>query len=316
MIKHDPDATPGAKLLRLFQKLMLDGRRHFQTDLAAYLGCSSQTVMRLIAEIENVIGENLVTGLEKHRRWYQIRSISRNMLGLEFEELRYLAVCRDLAEPYLPKHVKERVDQSIFKFSMFMADQEFADGQKERKSHIGYCAKGWIDYTPFFGFLGLLTQAMEEKRICLVRYKAAGAKQAKGHRFAPARIISMNNALYALGAGVTEDFKSLRHLTSLAIHRIEDVVMTDRPVLFTIPHEEVGLFGLPWHEPKKFRIHFKPGKAVEYVKERIWSDKQRFYPQADNSLILELESCSQPEVEAWVRSFGDVATFLLEDDHE
>lgn len=315
MIKQDADATTGVKLLRLYQKLMLDGRRHFQTDLAVYLNCSPQTVMRLISEIESVIGSNLVTGLEKHRRWYQIRSISRNMLGLEFEELRYLAICRDLAEPYLSKQVKERVDKSIFNFSILMADQEFSVGQSLNKNQIAYCTKGWIDYTPYFGFLETLSQAMELERICLVRYKAAGAKQAKEHRFAPARILSMNNALYALGAGVSEDFKSMRHLTSLAIHRIKDVVLTDKPILFTIPHEEIGLFGLPWHEPKKFRIYFKPGRVVEYVKERVWSGKQKLYPQADNSLILELESCSQPEVEAWVRSFGDDAQLLPDDNY-
>lgn len=121
----DDDATTAQRALRLYQKLLLDGRRHFQTDLAEYLNCSVQTVMRLITEIEGVIGANLVTGLEKHRRWYQIRSISRNMLGLDFEELRYLSVCRDLAAPYLSEEVKSRIDNSIFNFSMLMADREW-----------------------------------------------------------------------------------------------------------------------------------------------------------------------------------------------
>ena len=69
----DADATTAQRALRLYQKLLLDGRRHFQADLADYLGCSPQTVMRLIAEIEGMVGPSLVTGLEKHKRWYQIR---------------------------------------------------------------------------------------------------------------------------------------------------------------------------------------------------------------------------------------------------
>lgn len=112
----NPNATSVERALRLYQKLLLDGRRHFQSDLAEYLSCSPQTVMRLIAEIEGVIGASLVTGLEKHRRWYQIKSVSRNRLGLEFEELRYLSICRDLAEPYLPEQVKNRVDQKHIQF--------------------------------------------------------------------------------------------------------------------------------------------------------------------------------------------------------
>ena len=54
----DDDATTAQRALRLYQKLLLDGRRHFQTDLAEYLNCSVQTVMRLITEIEGVIGAN------------------------------------------------------------------------------------------------------------------------------------------------------------------------------------------------------------------------------------------------------------------
>lgn len=100
--KFDSDSSMAQKALRLYQKLLLDGRRHYQGDLANYLNCSRQTVMRLIAEIESVVGDALVTGIDKRQRWYQIKSVSRNRLGLEFEELRFLSICRDLAEPYLP----------------------------------------------------------------------------------------------------------------------------------------------------------------------------------------------------------------------
>lgn len=78
MRKHD-GATKGNKLLRLFHLLMLDGRRHFQQDLQEYLNCSKQTVLRLIDEIEGVIGANLTSGLEKKKRWYQIRSLTSHV---------------------------------------------------------------------------------------------------------------------------------------------------------------------------------------------------------------------------------------------
>lgn len=111
MLKQD-DASKNNKLLRLFQRLMLDGRRHYQSDLAEWLNCSRQTIIRLVGEIEGVIGTSLESGMDEHRRWYQIRSISRSRLGLDFEELRYLAICRDLAAPYLPEQVRERVDRA------------------------------------------------------------------------------------------------------------------------------------------------------------------------------------------------------------
>ncbi len=310
MQKLDSDSTTGAKLLRLFQKLMLDGRKHYQADLATFLNCSKQTVMRLIAEIEGVIGASLETGLNRHRRWYQIKAISRNRLGLEFEELRYLSICRDLAAPYLPDQIKKRVDESIFNFSMLMADQGFAEREKAQKQQCAFFSKGRIDYSPHFEHIERLVQAMEGKRICLVRYKAAGKSKAKEHRFAVSRIVSMNNALYTLGAGVTEDFKEMRHLTNLAVHRIKDVILTDKLVPFAIPDADPGMFGLPWHEPRTFRIRFKPGKVADYVRERIWADNQRLEELEDGSLLLELTTRSEPEVVAWVRSFGEDAELL------
>lgn len=308
--KQDADASTATKTLRLYQKLLLDGRKHFQTDLAEYLNCSVQTVMRLIAEIEGVIGACLVTGLERHRRWYQIRSVSRNMLGLDFEELRYLSICRDLAAPYLPKQIKKRVDESIFNFSLLMADTAYAEREKVQKPQFVFHNKGWIDYSPHFKHLESLVNAAEKKHICLVRYKAAGSTQSKEHRFAPHRIVSMNNALYALGAGVTDDLKNLRHFTNLAVHRIEDVTLTDKPILFDIPDSDPAMFGLPWHEPRTFRIRFKPGRVSDYVRERIWADTQKFYEQKDGGVVLEITSRSEPELTAWVRSFGEDAALL------
>ncbi len=304
------DATAAQRALRLYQKLLLDGCRHFQTDLADYLGCSPQTVMRLIAEIEGMIGPSLVTGVEKHKRWYQIRSVSRNRLGLEFEELLYLSVCRDLAEPYLPEQVKRRVDNSIFNFSVLMADQEYAEREKAQKEQIGYCAKGWIDYTPFFAVLEDLVTAIDDKQICLVRYQALAKKHVREHRLAARKIVSMNSALYVLGATVADNFRDMGKLVSFAVHRIKDVTLTDKKWHFHLADEDLGMFGVPSHEPKVFRIRFNTERAAQYVCERIWSDQQKMWREPDDSLILEMVSRSEPEVVAWVRSFGEDAELL------
>lgn len=225
MQKMDLDTSPGAKLLGLFQKLMLDGRRHYQANLAEEFNCSRQTVMRMVADIEAVVGTSLETGMDRHRRWYQIRSYSHRSLGLDFEELRYLSICRDLATPYLSEEVKNRVDDSILNLSMLLADQEYAEREKVQKQQFGFSTKGRIDYSPHFGHIESLIKAGEHKLVCLVQYKAAGADCPKEHRFAPSRIISMNNALYALGADTEDDFRGMRHLTNLAIHRIIDITV-------------------------------------------------------------------------------------------
>ena len=117
----------------------------------------------------------------------------------------------------------------------------------------------------------------------------------------------MNGALYVLGAAIAEDFNEVRHLINLAVHRIKDVIHTDKCIEFSIPEENLGMFGLPWHEPRTFRIGFKPGKVADYVRERIWADRQHLEELSDGGLILEITTRSEPELMAWVRSFGDEA---------
>ena len=302
-IKRDMDATTGTKLLKLFQRLMLDGRRHFQTDLADWLNCSKQTIIRLTGEIEGVIGASMRTGLEQRRRWYQICPQNNRHLGLDFEELRYMRICRELASPYLPEQIGRRVDDSIFRFSLLMADAAYLD--KASASRFSFFSKGRIDYTPHFAHIEELMQALEEKRICLVRYKAAGQNTVKVHRFAPGRMVSMNNALYVLGADVLEDFKTMRHLTSLAVHRIQNVTQTDKPIQFEIPQADLGMFGLPWHEPRTYRIRFKPGKVSDYIRERVWSESQKLVEMKDGGVLLQIITGSEIELESWIKSFGD-----------
>lgn len=309
--KIAPDLTAGLKLLHLFRKLMLDGRRHFQLDLAYELQCSPQTVSRLIGEIESFVGTGLERGTEKRRRWYRIKTVNRSRLALDHEEIRYLSVCRDLAGSALPAQIRDRVDDTIFSLSVLLADADYAGRDRAQQPQVSFFPKGRIDYTGHYDAIEALARAIDERRICLVRYKASGSGEVKEHRFAPGRMAAMNGALYVLGAGVTEDFREFRHLTNFAVHRIQDVTVTDKLCSFTIPQADPGGFGLPWHEPRRFHIRFKPGKAADYVRERIWASEQRQEELEDGSLALEFVSRSEPEVMAWVRGFGEEAEFIV-----
>jgi hypothetical protein len=201
------------------------------------------------------------------------------------------------------------VDDTIFNLSVLMADQGFAEREKAQKTQFTFFSKGYIDYTSHFAHIEKLLQAAEDHLICLVRYKAAGKSEDREHRFAPNRIVSMNGALYVLGAGVTDNFREIRHLTNMAIHRITDVTLTERQFIFVMPEVEPNTFGLPWQESRTFNICFKAGKAADYVRERIWADNQTLVDTEDGGVLLKLTTRSEPEIMAWVRSFGDEASF-------
>lgn len=289
---------------------MAEGKKHYLSDLAQELNCSSQTILRLIMVIEAEIGINLKTGKDGIRRWYQIESISRSRLGLEYEELRYLAICRDLASPYLPEQVKKRVDESLLNFSLLMSDNAYAGREGVQKEQFVFFSKGYIDYTKHYNTIEKLLKAIDTQMICLIRYKAAGKSEIKEHKFAPHKFVSMNGTLYCLGATVENNYIKMKHYNSFPIHRIIDIISTDKPMKFEIPDVELNMFGLPWHEPRTFKIQFKAGGSTDYVKERIWAKNQKITECEDGGIILEITTKSEPELTAWVRSFGDDAKFI------
>jgi hypothetical protein len=127
---------------------------------------------------------------------------------------------------------------------------------------------------------------------------------------APRRMVGMSNAPYVIGADLTDNLLEIRHLSNLSVHRILDVILTERKYRMELPEASPDEFGLPWHEPHNFRIFFKPGKAVDYVREGIWSENKRFVENDDESLSLELTTRSEPELQAGVRSFGDAVCMV------
>lgn len=289
---------------------MIEGKKHYLSDLAKDFNCSSQTILRLIMTIEEEICINLKTGKDGVKRWYQIESISRSRLGLDFEELRYLAICRDLASPYLPEQVKKRVDESLLNFSLLMSDSAYAGRENIQKEQFAFFSKGYIDYTKHYSAIEKLLKAVDQKMICIIRYKAAGKNEIKEHRFAPHKFVSMSGTLYCLGATVENNFIKMKHYNSFPIHRIIDVISTDKLIQFEIPNVELNMFGLPWHEPRTFKIQFKAGRSADYVKERIWADNQKITDLEDGGILLEITTRSEPELTSWVRSFGDEAKFI------
>ncbi len=303
MIKQDEDSSYGRKLLRLFRLLLADRRPHYLTDLYQSLNCSPQTILRLMDEIEGEVGISLQKGKDGRRRWFKLMPLNRTgRLLLDNEDLRFLQICRDLADPYLPAQMKKRVDARLWELSLQLS--ELTPDSESDTVRFTFFSKGYIDYTPFYDRISTLLDASQEHAVCLVHYRPSGEEKIKEHYLVPYRIASMNSALYVLGTYVADDFMTPRHSGSLAVHRLLKVRKTGHITSFEPPQVSSNSFGLPWHEPRTFKIRFKKGKSADYVRERIWASHQRFSEDTDGHLILEITTTSEPELRSWVRSFG------------
>lgn len=306
--KLNDDASPRDKLLVLYQRLTLDGRRHFQADVARDLACSPQTVARLIGVIDRHLGKDveIESGLEDRRRYYRLRSRAEDKaLGFSFEELRFLANCRDLAAPYLPEGVAQRIDRTLTSLAL-----QLGEGSPSLAGPaIGFRSKGYIDYAPHLGTIATLRGAIARRQVCRVDYKAGGRQKAEPYRYAPGRILAMSGTLYVQGYRLAEGSLLRERPTTFALHRIARVTPTGEYFRFNACDDDARRFGLNWHEPKRVRIHVA-AQAADYVRDRIWSDDQIIEDRPDGSIVLTVATTSEKELKAWVWSFGDAAEVI------
>lgn len=307
--KRNQESRPRDKLLSLYQRLTLDGRKHFQADIARELDCSAQTVARLIGVIANHLskGVTIEEGVESRRRYYRLRSATEEKaLGFSFEELRYLAICRDLAAPFLSDDTARRIGRSLTALALQLGE---GTGASLAGEQIGFRSKGSIDYTPHLPMIATLRQAIEKREVCDILYRAGGRASERRYRYAPGRILAMSGTLYVLGFRLADTSLLAERPTTFSLHRISQVLPTGEYFRFHAVADDSKAFGLIWHEPKRMAVRIAP-EAADYVRDRIWSDDQMIEDQPDGGIVLTIRTTSEREFRAWVGSFLGLAEIV------
>ncbi|MDE2514451.1 MAG: WYL domain-containing protein [Rhodospirillales bacterium] len=307
--KRNPESRPRDKLLSLYQRLTLDGRKHFQADIARVLECSPQTVARLIGVISDHLSKDVAieSGLEGRRRYYRLRSATEETaLGFSFEELRYLAICRDLAAPFLSDETARRIGRSLTTLALQLGEGAGASLAGEQ---IGFRSKGSIDYTPHLPMIAALRQAIEKREVCDILYRAGGRSSDRHYRYAPGRILAMSGTLYVLGFRLSDGSLLAERPTTFSLHRVREVLPTGEYFRFHAIPDDSKAFGLIWHEPRLMAARIAP-EAADYVRDRVWSNDQIIEDQPDGGIVLTIRTTSEREFRAWVGSFLGLAEII------
>ena len=91
-----PDRSRGMNLISLFAKLFFSGREYSLSDLASQLGCSKQTVLSLVGELEQQHWIIIDSELRQGRRYFSMRksNLSKTRMALTDEEMEVPLMCR------------------------------------------------------------------------------------------------------------------------------------------------------------------------------------------------------------------------------
>jgi len=310
MAQKKDDRTAAERAVALYILLLLSGREHTLSSLAEEFNCSKQAILKTIQAIESR-GDEIDSGFRGRERYYRIKAPrSRPHFGLTPRDIQQLVLCRDMLLRFLPKSMLERLDKLLGASTTLMHDYSKRDDALSSVCRAEI--KGRIDYEPFTAIFEDAEKAIRERRLCRVAYRSLGNNPARELVFAPLLFLNLRESFYLRGMKVG-DAPPHAELASklLAVHRIErfDMLTTTHRIETPPDTTKADSFGLWKDTPFRVRVSFKKSAAT-YVRERIWSTDQLIEYAEDESLILEFTATSQPEVIAWILSFGDSAECL------
>ena len=305
--------TYGQKLISLFARLLFSKQSHSLTELSRMLGCSKQTVLRLVRDIKMAYGVDIEETIENSRKYYRIkrRIGTDSSLNLTETELSVLHMCRAFTEHLLGRKLFEEATQALEK------SQAHLPGDRRIYSkHFATIIPGSIDYTGHHQIIRSLIRAMDECKVCQVTYKKIMADRAKTFYIKPLKIFSHKDTIYLharMARYPGKPYKEPDFDPLLAIHRLKNLEITERSFEF---HKDYDFekffnqnFGVIKEEAFEVELEFT-GYPAKYVAERIWSPDQKLTEKKDGTVKLKFSASSEPELISWVLSFGDEAKVI------
>lgn len=298
------------RLLQLYL-LMGEGEKYTLTQLAERCGCSRQTVLRLMEELDRVKGVKIAKWKEGRSRCYQLRPrTSMSTLVLDADAIQYLVLCQSIVQHMIPEPVRQQLERRLTQGLQFSSETAEAGGELS----LGVFKKGYVDYTPLQPIFDDIQVAMKHRSVCRVRYRARLSAPERVFYVAPLKIITSKDSFYLVAQPVEPDGTPKdRDPMTLALHRIQTLTRLAARFAPELVQRAAQIpltgFGFRFDAPFRVRVRFTP-EAATYVWERRWSEDEEKQMLEDGSMELSFTSTSPPEVRAFVYGFGRQAELL------
>lgn len=307
------DKTYGEKLIRLFAQLLFTSDKYSLNRLAEMLSCSKPTVIRLIRDIENVYGAQIVDDKSGRERYISMKKTSRPLPAqcLSADEINLLQMCKAFAEHLVGSGFQEIAQTGILK-----SRQLLPEGVAPSTGLFSSFQHGTVDYTAHQQIIITIIQAMQELKVCRITYQAAMEQAPKIFYIKPIKLFSHNNTLYLLALKAkapNKPYKTPRFNPLLAVHRLKEIEKTDiafeYPKNFSFEKAYGKTFGLMKKDQFKVTVRLT-GWARDFMRERIWSEDQKIKVNPDGSADITFTASSESEVISLILSLGETARIL------
>jgi len=303
------------KLLKAIDLLTKPGGTT-KKELAETLEVSERQVYRIIMNIEELgfpLYDDEDPG-EKEKRWKLVDTYVKKLpnitipdMQLSIAEIISLYLIKGEEKLYRGTEIEKTINSAFQKIGMFLPE-EAADQLKKIKTLFVPAAKFSKDYTGKEEIINQLTEAILQKRTCLITYHSFSDDRIKDFSINPLHFYERDGGLY-----IFVQTTAYGDIITLAVERIQSLVITpdafEYPKSFDPESLLDSAFDLVYEEPIDFKIWFSADQA-RYIKERTWSKTQKIEDQADGSIILTMRTGGIWDVKRWVLSNGAQAKVL------
>ncbi len=285
-------------------------------ELSKTLEVSERQVYRILNYIEG-LGFPLYDEeipLEKEKRWKLVDTYVKKLpnmnipdIQLSIPEIISLYLIKGEEKLYRGTEIEKTINSAFQKIGMFLPG-EAADQLKKIKTLFVPAAKFSKDYSGKEEIINQLTEAILQKKICLVTYHSFSADKIKDFKINPLHFFEREGGLY-----IFAETTSYGDIITLAVERIKSLVITQDSFEYPKDFDPEALldsaFDIVYEEPTDFKIWFSSDQA-RYIKERVWSKTQKIEDQKDGSIILTMRTAGMWDVKRWVLSNGTHAKVL------
>ena len=174
---------------------------------------------------------------------------------------------------------------------------------------------GWSDYSDKAQILGDIWTAVENHLCVQIEYQSLSSDVPRIYTIHPYKILNHHGTYYVVGYSCRT--KDIRHWK---VNRMISALKQDKKfrVLPNFKKNEARYFKEMFGVYQKDHIGQKPEKVVirfapdvaRYIQEHIWNESQKFTPQEDGSVLMEMKLICTVELKSWILSFGHCATVI------
>ncbi|MBC2704287.1 WYL domain-containing protein [Desulfobacula sp.] len=315
--KIKPDKDHGQKVIELFFKLYFSPYEYSLTELSRELGCSKQTIGRIVDKINSSTeGIKIEDFIKDRRRIFKIKKekIPAKEMNLSQSEYGILQMCCAFTKHLIGKEIFDQALNALGKSQILIKNRETVSAK-----HFGAFTPGTIDYSGHQGIIKDVIIAMENSKVCKITYKSILNQEPKIFYIKPLKLFSKDDIIYLhaqMAKAPGKVYKAPKFDPLLVIHRIEALEITETPFKFpdNFDFEKSfnRTFGVIKEDSFQARVEFT-GYAAKHVKERIWSHDQIIKGKKGDKVELTFTATSYIETLSWILSYGHEARVLEPD---